>query len=218
LTSCATRPYFAIENKSDNEIKIELTFDSLDLKKIVAKYIIDKSPIDNYTTVCYNNPTCDSIIQMLEVDKNLFLHYLYDSLTLSSFLLYSDQSMSPLTIGEFAIQKIGSSDNEAIDEKDRINFNQNIFDYYHYDSTLIQKIIFNKAITLFVPSNYMFLKQCHASGDASCNIGDAFPNSKEVRVVIAKDNVIILTKDNFKYIMKNKSVQRQSDSYLLEIE
>ena len=218
LTSCATRPYFAIENKSDNEIKIELVFDttSPDLNNLVAQYIFERKT--NTSHYCQGNPECDSIQKslLLNENKELITKYIYDSLPIKYFFI-PNAPYSYYYLDEYQINPIDISEKDFNNGNLNINFNQTLLDYYHYDSSLVKKVINDKTLTLFLPTNYMFSKRCHASGDASCSVDEAFPNVKELRVVISKDNVVTLTKQNFKLIMKNKKVQGQSDSYAFEI-
>jgi hypothetical protein len=219
LTSCGTRPYFAIENKSDNEIKIELIFDTatLNLKNIVTQYIFERKTNTSYN--CIGNPECDSIRKSLFINENktLIYNYVYDSLPIKS-LFISNDIYSSYQFEEYQINPIDLSEKDFDSGKLNVNFNQTLLDYYRYDSSLVKKVISEHTLTLFLPANNMFAKQCHASGDASCYVDDAFPNVKEVRIVISKDNVITLTKQNFKLITQNKKIHGRSNSYSFEIE
>lgn len=213
LTSCSTRPYFAIENKSDNEIKIELVFDTLNLKETVAQFIQARKRQHNFSNDCTNNPECDSIKNILT--ESIITNYIYDSLQIKSFFYFTQL---PRDIEDLQINPINLSEKEFDNGSLNVNFAQTMLDYYHYDSSLVKKIINKNTLTLFLPTNYMFSKQCRASGDASCSVDEAFPNVKELRVIISKDNIVTLTKQNFRLVTKNKKIQSQSDSYSLEIE
>jgi hypothetical protein len=216
LTSCSTRPYFAIENKSQKEVKLELVLDSLNPMDIVAQFINNRKYENRNTNDSVINHRHDSIKNTLtELD---IATYFQDSLNLQSLF----NSIPALRFEAFTrrmqIYPSNLSEDEYDSEKFNLNFNQTLSDYYINDSTLVNKIISEYTITLFLPSNYTYAKQCSATGDASCSVDNAFPEVKEMRIVIAKDNNIILTKDNFKHILKNKKVQHQPDSYVFEIE
>lgn len=219
LPSCSSRPFFAIENKSDKDVKIELVLDTIpvNLSNIVTQYIFERNTNTSYS--CIENPKCDSIRKslFLNENKNLIYNYVYDSLPIKSFFI-SNEPYSENQFGGYQINPIDLSEKNSDNGNLNVNLNQTLLDYYHYDSSLVKKVINENTLTLFLPAKNMFVKQCHASGDASCDVADAFPNVKEVRIVISKDNVIILTKQNFKLIMQNKKIRRQSNSYSFEIE
>ena len=216
LTSCATRPYFAIENKSQKEIKLELVLDSLSPKDIVAQFINNRKHENRNTSDSVINHRHDSIKNTLtEIDIET---YFQDSLTLESlFNAIPALRFEPFT-RRIQIYPSNLSEEEFDSEKFNVNFNQTLSDYYINDSALVNKIISESTITLFLPSKYTYAKQCSATGDASCYVDNAFPEVKEMRIVITKDNNIILTKQNFKHILKNKKIQHQPDSYVFEIE
>src|ERR1035437_10987138 len=209
LTGCATRPYFAIENKTNKEIKIELFFDSLNLKETVAQFIQANRHQHNFSNYCINDPECDSIKNSLT--ENIVNNYIYDSLEIKSFFFFTQ---FPRGIEEFQIGRINLSEKEFDSGNFNVFYNsQKLIDYYHWDSPFVKKIINEKILTLFLPSYNRFSKQCAASGDLSCDIDDSFPNVKEIKIIIDEDNIIVLTKQNFKLLMKNKTILRQPDSY-----
>lgn len=219
LTGCATRPYVAIQNKSGNDLKLELVLDTenLGLVDLVAQYIYDrKQPISSY---CRGYSECDSIhnVLLLGENKHLIYQYVYDSLPIRYFFITNNPYPSHY-LEEYQVHPLDISGKDFKKGEFNVNFNQTIRDYYHDDSLLVNKIINENTVTLFLPAHNMFAKQCHATGDASCDVEDAFPNVKELRIIISKDNVITVTKQNLKRVMKNKSIHQQSDSYAFVIE
>lgn len=210
LTSCAKRPYFAIANKSANEIKIELELDTqtFNLKSIVTKHILNKESNDY---ACSDNRKCDSmrIVRNIELDSKTLNKFVYDSLCLSDFFVAEDR------VNYYFLDRIELQENET----NHKILNNTLLQYYLNDSTLIRKLLNENILTLFVPSDNMFAFECRSCGDCSCDIEEeSFPLSKELRVVIAADNIVTITKKNFKTIMKKKTIWRQPDSYVIEIE
>jgi hypothetical protein len=217
LTNCAPRPYFAVENKSNHELKIELILDTarINIYEIVAEYIFERTTNNKS---CKGTIQCDSIIKALQLNENkgLMYKYLYDSLPIRSFFIPNDPEVVN-GLEEYQINPLELSEKDFDNGNFNVNLNQTLFDYYHWDSLFVKKIINANTITLFVPPNNMFSKQCTAKAESRCSVEGAFPDVKELRIVIAADNVITLTKQNFKIITRNKAVQGQSESYVLEI-
>lgn len=90
LSSCANRPYFRIENHSDEVVRVEMVLDTVDLPEVVARFITNRNRNLDYCTDCVRDHACDSIYQQLKLTENsvLLQKYLYDSLELASFFHY----------------------------------------------------------------------------------------------------------------------------------
>lgn len=214
LTSCANRPYFVIENKSPNEIKIELVYDSLNVNEIVIRDIISKKISNQRTSKYYADSweylTPDSIKNtMLALDSSRYIFkYLRDSLSLYS--LRNSDNFGIANLDKVEPYKYGSGEYYT-------DFRQNAFTYYHNDTMLIKKIIHNKTISFILPPNFSFFKKCSSCGDCSCDVESAFPNAKEVRIVFDKDDYITLTAKNFKRIMQKDKFNGETNSYVFVI-
>jgi hypothetical protein len=210
LSSCSNRPYFRIENHSDQLVRIEMVLDTIDLPEVVARFITNRNRDMNYCTDCARDRMCDSIHRQLKsVDNTALLKkYVYDSLELASFFHYAYNVGNAFT--EFELEPEDHPEAE-------FNIRQRASDYYRRDGLYLQKIVETNTLTFFLKPGVLFFKQCRSCGDCSCSAEEAFPDVREIRVIGPNDNRLLLTLSNFKQVLKKQRVDGQSGSYVLEL-
>lgn len=142
FVGCAHRPYFVIENNTTQTMRIELIYDSLNIREIVARDIIMKKPTHHYANN-WENPEYDSIKQFVLTAQSMSdtQRYLYDSLSLYSLLREE--------IGIANLDEV--KPNNPGDGKYSTDFGQNAFTYYRRDSSFIKNILLNNTITFLLP-------------------------------------------------------------------
>jgi hypothetical protein len=210
LSSCSNRPYFRIENQSSREVRIEWVFDTVDLPEVVARFITNRDRNMYYCTDCARDRMCDSIYQQLKSDGNISLlrKYLYDSLELGSFFRERYHAGNPFSAFELEPQDDPGAD---------FNILQRASAYYRSDSIYLQKIWEANTLTFFLKPGELFFKQCRSCGDCSCSSEEAFPEAKEIRVVLPNGNRLALTRSNFRKMLQKQTIDSESDSYVLEV-
>ncbi len=209
LTSCATRPYFVIENKSKSQVIIELVFDSLNINEIIARDTLSKAPSTYFNH--WDDPSLDSLKQSIlnSKDKEFIKKYIYNSISLYSLPHPID------FLGDFQIANLNKIEPYETGEY-TLNFDQKLFEYYNFDSTLINEIINNNSLPFILPPDYSFYKVCRACGECSCDT--QFPTADALRIVFGKDDYLTMSNKSFFRMMKNTRFHGRANSYVYTIE
>jgi len=83
-------------------------------------------------------------------------------------------------------------------------------------SSLVDKILEEYTVTLFIPPGYSFFANCHDCGDCACDAERAFPG-EEVRILMDGRPFVMFTRDDFQHIMVRKKFGRIKNSLVLEL-
>jgi hypothetical protein len=153
------------------------------------------------------NSIKDSIVTL---ENNEFVqNYMYDSLS-----LYTIISLEGFYIANLDTVKTSDFRNYSF----QTNYNSKRSQYVNNDSASINKIFHESTISFILASGESFFKQCETGGDQSCQVEDAFPEAKEIRIVFGKNDFITLTLNNFKQVMEKDKFFGQANSYIYTIE
>lgn len=207
IFSCGHNPSFLITNQTNHTLTMEFKFSASDsLTEKGGEYM----SLRGYLNYYFFNEGSKRTISWEKIDS---LQTVFDSASRTSLMGIFKDSVTVRTL--FLIENPRIINLEKKYGGDFLE--QKLSQYYSSDSNLINKIIDERTITLFLPSKTSFIDGCYSS---EINDNMFYPNFSSIYVKYNDRILYTLTPQNIPNVMSKRlyPLDRNNWCYILEVD